>query len=289
MSTKKKTVKNTMKKTTLFSSELMSYIKDGQIQRQRFEILTEEIFRSTKSDNYPHLYIQSQPGLGKTYAIENAFKKKKVPFFKISGSLSMFKFGVKLATIVMQLNKNETAYIYIDDCNELLKNEENINIMKNILRDEKSYSYQKNMTNLMNALDPLETVAVEKFIKPGGGFVVPTNNLVFIITSNVKLPNTDEVRTNKDRHLNAIRDRVNVKDFTMKPTTMWGYITDIILKSTIISKTVSQTIRVESCQFFFDNWASLNNRSIREVERMLQAYEKHPKQYKMIWETEFKK
>jgi len=276
-------------KTNLFSNELMDYIKDGQIQRDRFQVLTEEIIKSSKKDNYPHLYIQSQPGLGKTFAIENGFKKNKIPFYKISGSLSMFKFGVKLATIVMVLPKNETAFIYIDDCNELLKNEENINIMKNILRDEKTYSYQKNMRNLMNSLDPLETAAVEKFIKPGGGFVVPTHNLIFIITSNTKLPNTDEVRTTKDRHLNAIRDRVNVKDFTMKPTTMWGYITDIILKSTIIPKTVPQSIRVEACQFFYDNWASLNNRSIREVERMLQAYEKHPKQYKMIWETEFKK
>lgn len=281
--------KVTTRKTNLFSNELMDYIKDGQIQRDRFQVLTEEIIKSSKKDNYPHLYIQSQPGLGKTFAIENGFKKNKIPFYKISGSLSMFKFGVKLATIVMVLPKNETAFIYIDDCNELLKNEENINIMKNILRDEKTYSYQKNMRNLMNSLDPLETAAVEKFIKPGGGFVVPTHNLIFIITSNTKLPNTDEVRTTKDRHLNAIRDRVNVKDFTMKPTTMWGYITDIILKSTIISKTVPQSIRVEACQFFYDNWSSLNNRSIREVERMLQAYEKHPKQYKMIWETEFKK
>lgn len=277
------------KKTNPFSDELMSYIKDGQIQRERFQVLTEEIIKSSKSDNYPHLYIQSQPGLGKTFAIENGFKKNKIPFHKVSGSLSMFKFGVKLATIVMTLQKNDTAFIYIDDCNELLKNEENINIMKNILRDEKTYSYQKNMTNLMNGLDPVETVAVEKFIRPGGGFVVPTNNLIFIITSNTKLPNTDEVRTTKDRHLNAIRDRVNVKDFTMKPTTMWGYITDIVLKSTIISKDVPQSIRIEACQFFFDNWSSLNNRSIREIERMLQAYQKHPKQYKMIWETEFKK
>jgi hypothetical protein len=282
-------MKSTTKKTNPFIDELMDYIKEGQIQRDRFQVLTEEIIKSSINDNYPHLYIQSPAGLGKTYAIENGFKKNKIPFYKISGSLSMFKFGVKLATIVMTLKKNETAFIYIDDCNELLKNEENINIMKNILRDEKTYSYQKNMRNLMGGLDPLETSAVEKFIKPGGGFVVPTHNLVFIITSNTKLPNTDEVRTNKDKHLNAIRDRVNVKDFSMKPTTMWGYITDIILKSTIISKEVPQSIRIEACQFFYDNWASLNNRSIREVERMLQAYQKHPKQYKMIWETEFKK
>jgi hypothetical protein len=75
----------------------------------------------------------------------------------------------------------------------------------------------------------------------------------------------------------------------MKPTTMWGYITDIVLKSTVIPKEVATQIRVEACQFFYDNWESLNNRSIREVERMLQAYQKHPKNYKMIWETEYKK
>lgn len=281
--------KITTKKTNPFSDELMGYIKEGQIQRERFSIVADEIISSSKNDEYPHLYIQSQPGLGKTYTIEETFKKNKIKFEKFSGSLSMFKFGVKLAVLRTLTDKNETVYVYIDDCNEPLKNEENINIMKNILRDEKTYSYQKNMRSLMNGLDPIETKAVEKFTKPGGGFVVPTNNMVFIITSNTKLPNTDEVRTTKDRHLNAIRDRVNVKDFSMKPTTMWGYITDIILKSSIVPKSVSQSVRIEACQFFYDNWESLNNRSIREVERMLQAYQKHPKQYKMIWETEFKK
>jgi hypothetical protein len=278
-----------MKTKQLFSDELMGYIKDGQVQRERFVALTDEIMKSSVNDNYPHLYIQSPPGVGKTWTIENAFKKNKVKYNKISGSLSMFKFGVSLAVIAKDMDKNDTTYIYIDDCNELLKNEENINIMKNILRDEKTYSYQKSLRSLMGGLDPIETKAVEKFIKPGGGFVVPTHNMVFIITSNTKLPNTDEVRTNKDKHLNAIRDRVNVKDFSMKPTTLWGYITEIVLKSTVISKEVSQSIRVECCQFFYDNWESLNNRSIREVERMLQSYQKHPKNYKMIWETEFKK
>jgi len=283
------TKKVTTKKTNPFSDELMGYIKDGQVQRERFVALTDEIMKSSVEDNYPHLYIQSSPGIGKTWTIENAFKKNKVTYHKVSGSLSMFKFGVRLAVIAKDMDKNDMSYIYIDDCNEPLKNEENINIMKNILRDEKTYSYQKSLRSLMNGLDPIETKAVEKFIKPGGGFVVPTHNMVFIITSNTKLPNTDEVRTNKDKHLNAIRDRVNVKDFTMKPTTLWGYITDVVLKSAVISKEVSQPIRVEACQFFYDNWESLNNRSIREVERMLQSYQKHPKNYKMIWETEFKK
>jgi len=279
-----------MKKSNkLFSDELIRFIKDGQVQRERFVALTDEIMNASVGDNYPHLYIQSPPGIGKTYTIENAFKKHKINYYKISGSLSMFKFGVHLAVIAKDMGKNEFAYIYIDDCNELLKNEENINIMKNILRDEKKYSYHKSMRSLMGSLDSLETKAVEKFIRPGGGFIVPTHNFVFIITSNTKLPNTDEVRTNKDKHLNAIRDRVNVKDFSMKPTTLWGYITDVVLKSNVISKEVPQSIRIEACQFFYDNWESLNNRSIREVERMLQAYQKHPKNYKMIWETEFKK
>lgn len=281
--------KKTTKKTTPFSFELMGYIKDGQIQRDRFVALTDEIMKSSVKDNYPHLYIQSPPGIGKTWTIENAFKKHKIKCHKISGSVSMFKFGVQLAVIAKDMGKNDMAYIYIDDCNELLKNEENINIMKNILRDEMTYSYQKSLRSLIGSLDQTEIKAIEKYLKPAGGFVVPTRNFIFIITSNTKLPNTDEVRTNKDRHLNAIRDRVNVKDFTMKPTTMWGYITDIILKSNVIPKEVSQNIRIEACQFFYDNWESLNNRSIREVERMLQAYQKHPKNYKMIWETEFKK
>ena len=47
-----------MKKTTKpFSNELMGYIKEGQIQRERFNVLTEEIIKSSKNDNsYPFFW-----------------------------------------------------------------------------------------------------------------------------------------------------------------------------------------------------------------------------------------
>jgi hypothetical protein len=119
------------------------------------------------------------------------------------------------------------------------------------------------------------------------GINIPTDKLIFIFTSNRKLPTQDEIRRNIDNDLYAIRSRVNPVDFYMKPTTMWGYITDIILSSPYLPKSIPQKIKEEACLFLWDNWTNFNSRSIREMERMIEKYVKYPKDYKTKWSNEF--
>jgi len=75
----------------------------------------------------------------------------------------------------------------------------------------------------------------------------------------------------------------------MNPTTMWGYITDVIMNTNAVPKTIPQKVKVDACQFMYDNWSSLNERSIRFVQKMVEKYEKYPKDYLNKWESEFKK
>ena len=272
-----------------FSKEMESYIKDGKAQRRRLELLGNDVCNLTPNDKFPHLYLFANPGIGKTHTINESMKRSKIKNFNITGNISMFQFGVQLAVINHTSPNTDIKYITIDDCNELLKNTENINIVKNMLSDEKSYSYKKNMSSLAQSLTPIENAAIKAHTSSTGGFRVPLNNFVFVFTSNTKLPSDDEIRNERGLHLNAIYSRVMYKDFTMKPTTLWGYITDIILNSNAISKSIPKVIKQELCWFLFENWESLTERSVRGAQKMIQEYSKHKVDYKFIWENEFKK
>jgi len=272
-----------------FTKEMESFLNDGRAQRKRLELLGNEVCNLTPNDKFPHLYLFANPGIGKTHTINESMKKSKIKNFNITGNISMFQFGVKLAVINYTSPNSDIKYITIDDCNELLKNTENINIVKNMLSDEKAYTYQKNMSSVSQSLTPEENVAIRAHTSSTGGFRVPLNNFVFVFTSNTKLPNDDEIRNERGLHLNAIYSRVMYKDFTMKPTTLWGYISDILLNTNAIPKTIPKTIKQELCWFLYENWESLTERSVRGAQKMIQEYFKHQDDYKFIWENEFKK
>jgi hypothetical protein len=281
-------MKSTTKKTNPFSDELMGYIKDGQKERQRFMDLSEDIKKISPNDSFPHFYIYSQAGLGKSYAVKTTFEKAGIKNYTIiNGGLTMNGFINEIAVIVRRLKKNEHFFVYLEDCTGLFSNEENCNIMKNVLRDEKKISYHKNPSKILNDANPVQREALEYFMSDDNGINIPTDKLIFIFTANRKLPTQDEIRKSLDNDLYAIRSRVNPVDFYMKPTTMWGYITDIILTSPHIEKSVPQKVKEEACQFLWDNWTIFNSRSIREMERMIEKYVKNPKDYKIKWSNEF--
>ena len=283
MATSKKTTK-----TNPFSPDLMGYIKEGQKERQRFMDLSEDIRKISPKDSFPHFYIYSQAGLGKSYTVKKTFENAGIKNYSIiNGGLTMNGFINEIAVIVRQLKKNEHYYVYLEDCTGLFNNEENCNIMKNVLRDEKTISYHKNPTKILGDATAVQREALTYFMSDNNGINIPTDKLIFIFTSNRKLPTQDEIRRPIDNDLYAIRSRVNPVDFYMKPTTMWGYITDIILSSPNILKSVPQKVKEEACQFLMDNWSIFNSRSIREMERMIEKYVKYPKDYKTKWTNEF--
>jgi hypothetical protein len=272
-----------------FTKEMTTYLNDGKFQRKRLEILGNEVCNLSPNDRYPHLYLFANPGIGKTHTINESMKRHGIENYNITGNISMFEFGVELAVINHTNPNNIIKYITIYDCDELLKNTANINIVKNMLAGEKAYTYKKNMRTLLQTLTPRELTAVKSHSSGLSGFKVPLNNFVFIFTSNTKLPNDDEIRNDRGIHLNAIYSRVMYKDYTMKSTTLWGYLSDIILNTNAIPKSIPKIIKQELCWFLFENWESLNERYVRTAENMIQEYSKHKTEYKSIWENEFKK
>jgi hypothetical protein len=284
------TKKVTTKKTQPFSDELMEFIKEGQRSRSKFLDLSEDLKRISPKDKFPHHYIYSQAGLGKSHTVKTTFAKAGIVNYSIfNGGISMNGIINELAVIVRNLKKNEHYYIYLEDCTNLFRKEEDLNIMKNVLNDERCIAYHKNPTKILNDATPTQREALRYYMSDNNGIKIPTHNLIFILTSNRKLPTQDEIRTKIDEDLYALRSRFNTFDFYMSPSVMWGYITDVIMNTNAVSKTIPQKVKIEACQFIYDNWSSLNERSIRFVQKMIEKYEKYPKNYLSKWESEFKK
>jgi hypothetical protein len=124
--------KKTTKKVTPFSSELMEFIKEGQTARKKFLDLSEDLKKISPKDKFPHHYIYSQAGLGKSYTVKSTFEKAGITNYNIfNGSISMNGLINQLAVIVRNLKKNEFHYIYLEDCTNLFRREEDLNILKN--------------------------------------------------------------------------------------------------------------------------------------------------------------
>jgi hypothetical protein len=280
----------TTKKTNPFSDELMGYIKEGQTARKKFQDLSEDLKRISSNDKFPHHYIYSQAGLGKSYTVKTTFEKAKITNYSIfNGSISMNGLINQLAVVVRNLKKNEHHYIYLEDCTNLFRKEEDLNILKNVLNDERCIAYHKNPTKILNDATPTQRDALKYFMSDSNGIKIPTDKLIFILTSNRKLPTQDEIRTKIDEDLYALRSRFNTFDFYMNPTVMWGYIADVIINTNAVPKSIPLKVKIDACQFMFDNWSSLNERSIRFVQKMIEKYEKYPTDYATKWESDFKK
>ena len=277
-----------------FNKNMNSYYQEGRKNRLRLSLLGNKISNFDSTDEYNHSYIYSVPGLGKTHMVNESMKKNNVNYVTISGNVSMWAFGVRLA-LINYVNPDEITVVSVDDCNEILKDTTTINIMKNVLEGNRVFHYQKHLGGLLGQIDDLSKRAVESHIKEGQpGFIVPTNNMIFVFTANERLPYDDEVNNTtkkvKDRmiHLNAIRSRCRVYDFELEPLVQWGWIADVMLNCENVTKT-NRGVIVKVCEFMYKNWDNLKAKSIRIAKMMAEDYRKCPNDYELVWEMEYLK
>ena len=272
---------------------MIQFLEMGAKNRKRLSILGSKISNFNTNDEYNHSYIYSVPGLGKTHTVNDAMSQNNVNYVTISGNVSMFAFGVQLA-LINYMCPDKTTVVSVDDCNEILKDTSNINIIKNILEGNRVFHYQKMLGGLISQLDELQQSAIQSHVVEGTtGFVVPTKNMVFVFTANERLPYDDEVNGKKvkDRmiHLNAIRNRCRVYDFVMEPMIQWGWICDVILNVLPPVVKVPNKVKEECCVFMYQNWDKMKTKSIRTAKMMCEDYINNKEDYQFIWESEYLK
>ena len=277
-------------------TQKQQYYEEGQRRRRALTRLGERISRVNNQERYPHFYIYAVPGLGKTHVVTESLEKAGKKNFVISGSLSDWGFGCRLAEINYRL-KGEQIAIVVDDCDEIFKDTKSINMMKNVLDGHKVFKYQKDVSKNIGNLPPEARTAVQAHMSPRElGFTVPTDNMVFIFTSNEKLPTDDEVRNTKNKgtnvyqrkmHLNAIRSRCQTKDFELEDLVQWGWIADVTFNEDMGLSDIPQHVIYEALDFMYDNWSDLKTKSLRTIQMMLNEYREFPQDYAEVWETDY--
>jgi len=288
------------KLSSFFGVSQLEAIEKGRLNRDRLKQMVGKISLSKEGDKYPHTYFFSPPGLGKTYAVRNHLQSSNTRFIQVSGNVSMFAFGIQLAVINYMNPQRETIIVFVDDCDEIFKTETSCNTMKNVLDGNRVFTYEKSLASQWSNLSELQQEAILYFQGEGKmGFSVPTDNMVFVFTSNFKLPIDDEVKLARDKgqskmvllaHKNAIRSRCRVADFDMDWKEQWGWIADVVLHTDCLDNVLEdQFYRQMILDFMWYNWTSLKERSIRTIEKMAESMKEYPNNFKLVWEIDFLK
>jgi len=288
----------TTTRMSLFGHSQLEALEKGKTHRQRLIQLVTRISLSSEGEKYPHNYIFSPPGLGKTFTVMNHLKDSGVRFIQVSGNVSMFAFGIQLAVINYYNPSREKVVIFVDDCDEIFKTDANCNTMKNVLDGNREFTYEKSLASQWKNLPDIQKEAIRHFRKDGTmGFVVPTANLVFVFASNFKLPVDDEVRVSREKgqarstllaHKNAIRSRCRVADFDINWQEHWGWIADVALNTNCLDHYgLDSDVKQIILDFMWNHWYHLTERSIRTIEKMADVMRDYPDKYKLFWEIDY--
>ena len=249
----------------------------------------------TGNGNYRHLILSGPAGLGKTHLIRTFFEMHAVPNVRITGAVSLFSLGIRLAVIMRNRDPNETLFIHIDDADVAFRTEEGCNLLKQMLFDDKAFVYEKNIGPLLLSFPAEVREAVESFRSEGSfGFRVPLSNVVFIITTNIPYPADTEVRRHLGRnghsgilvHRNAIRSRCRYRSLDFSNEQRWAWIADAFMENGQIRAENNFVIK-NMLDFLWEYRAVAQEHTIRAAEIMLKIAEEKPTTYIKEWKNEF--
>ncbi len=273
---------------------------EGMNLRIRFQQIIEMVTLTEMTCKYPHTYLFSPPGIGKTFSITKHLRESGKNFVNITGNISLFAFGIQLAVINHMNTEKEKVIIFIDDTDSLLSTEESLNQFKLILETPRQFTYEKSLQSQWGNLTEFQIEAVKAHQNERAcGFVVPCENFVFIFGSNIKLPYDDVVANARDKNQaktgilsgkNAIRSRCNVYDFDLNHVELWGFLASVALQTGCLDQFgLNEEEKLNILDFLWENWEFLKERSIRLIEKMAIVLKAYPDTYKSVWSIDFLK
>jgi hypothetical protein len=275
-------------------------IERGGNKRRRLIGMLMRFVEANQQETYSHLVLSSYPGLGKSHTTLMIFRESEIPYFVINGNISMFGFGIALAVVQMNNPAFLSINILVDDCDSFFNDVNSLNTLKNVLGKTGEFRYEKSLASQMNYLTETQKQAIKHFGGDGRmGFVVPTHNLRFVFTSNVRLPTDDEVYhaalkgTTKSKimmHQNAIRSRCRCYDIDLTQEELWGWLADTLYSTDCLTSKGLTSEQVEDvANFMYIYWPEMKEKSIRTAEKMAETILANPDPlvYPKIWEVDF--
>lgn len=255
--------------------------------------------QETRTD-YLDTILAGTTGIGKTYNVEKSIEDLGVPSLTLKGNKSMFAFGGDLMLLHSQMPKGTKLALIVDDCDSFFENKENINILKGMTGKTGSRQFQYNKKINEHMFTEMQMAVMEQYQTPGmHGFTVPTDDFVFIFTTNFKLPyesdakeilekNGPSGKANKQLDLAAIRGRFNVKDMFLQFEENWGWIAEVGLNDGGLEM-INEEQRMILLDWMYNNWNDMTETNIRTIEKMAYEMIDYPDEYRDNWEADFLK
>ena len=276
-----------------FSSEQLKLL--NKVERIKLSLNTLISPATGINTKYRHVIIAGAAGLGKTHFVRSFLERNHLPNARITGAVSLFSLGVRLACIMANRNPNETLYIHIDDADVAFKTEEGCNLMKQMLFDDNAFVYERNIGPLLQGFQNEVREAVESFRSENSlGFRVPLENVVFLITTNIPLPSDSEVVNLFGKsgqsgilvHRNAIRSRCRYRYLDFSREMRWAWIASVFLVDGRIPDHENFITKV-MLDFMWENRQAMQEYTIRTAELMLKIAREYPRTFFQEWQNEF--
>lgn len=250
-------------------------------------------------EEYLDTILAGTTGIGKTFNIEKAVQEAEILSITLKGNKSMFAFGGDLMLLHSRIPKGQKMALIIDDCDSFFENKENINILKGMTGKTGTRQFQYNKKINEHMFTELQMAVMLEYQTEGmHGFTVPTDDFIFIFTTNFKLPFESDAKdamekgvsakANRMQDLAAIRGRFNVKDYQLDKLTNWGWIAEVALNDGALNMLI-ETDRIILIDWIWNNWDNMTETNIRTIEKMAYEMLDYPDEYRDNWEADFLK
>ena len=249
--------------------------------------------------DYLDTILAGTTGIGKTYNIEKAIQELNVPSLTLKGNKTMFAFGADLMVLHSRIPKGQKLALIIDDCDDFFSGKENINILKGMTGKLGTRQFQYNKKINSHMFTDMQNELMPEYQTEGmHGFTVPTDDFIFIFTTNFVLPYESEAKelsakgasakANRLQDLAAIRGRFNTKDFELDMEENWGWIAEVGLNDGALDM-IDETQRLILLDWMWNNWDNMKETNIRTIEKMAYEMLDWPDEYRDNWEADFLK
>ena len=278
---------------SLLSKTHHTHISLGSAHRSRMrEAIDRAINKTSKRD----FYIFSPPGLGKSFTTQQMFAQHSITPYVIKGNTSLWGFVVDLALIMANRDPKKHCYLFLDDCDNLLLHKDSVNTLK-IALDEGMLNYNKSLMAQYAMLEPLQQEAIDRYRTTGrNGVSIPLENLTIIWCSNYKLADSQDVlkcqkgttKWQKFTDEEALRRRLNARDYDVEHMTKWGWIADCVLNETPPSLQSASREQLEHIVTWMkDHWDQLKEHNISFAEKLYEEMQINPAEYTSNWEYDY--
>lgn len=250
-----------------------------------------------------HWAFTSMPGITKTTRIVSILTKSGINNHMITGKKSMRDFLYQLCFLVEQYKPsiNNPLIIFIDDCEFLFADNENMNVFKVMIGKQQTATWSNNsaLEGIKKLPQPMQKAILKHRLKNSEGFEFSTKNVHFIIASNIKFPTEDEAARKQQTNPGptaerlvskaAIGDRMNTYHIDFNSwEEQWGFVANEILENPNFANgefKFSREEREQMIKFTWDNFSDLKSKSFRCYEGLAQDMLRYPDNYLDKWNS----